>query len=328
MKIIVTGCAGFIGFHLCERLLQAGYSVHGIDSLNSYYDVGIKTGRLDFLKTYSTGFSFSQFDLSDYNKTLYDITVNNTEDNPIIIHLAAQPGVAHSAKHPESYTQNNLVAFANILEVCRKLHGKLYYASSSSVYGFSADSTDELQQSRADYPLSYYGATKRANEIMAYSYFAQFGMESIGMRFFSVYGPWGRPDMVLYKILAAMDKGEKFTIFGNGEQERDFTYVDDVVEAILQLMNVNTTACAVVNIGARQPHSINEMVRLCEKISKTSVKIEYKSKINNDVFMSKANINFLQGLTGWSPKVTFISGVIRCVDWYNAYYNSASWPTN
>ncbi|HDU5925898.1 TPA: SDR family NAD(P)-dependent oxidoreductase, partial [Klebsiella aerogenes] len=233
MKILVTGAAGFIGFHVCQRLLAAGHTVVGIDNMNDYYDVNLKQARLGLLKT--PLFSFYKIDLAE-RVNMEQLFA--TEKFNRVIHLAAQAGVRYSLENPHAYADANLMGFLNILEGCR--HTKvehLVYASSSSVYGLNRKmpfSTDDS----VDHPVSLYAATKKANELMAHTYAHLYGIPTTGLRFFTVYGPWGRPDMALFKFTKAMLEGQSIDVYNYGKMKRDFTYIDDIVEAIVRIQDV------------------------------------------------------------------------------------------
>ena len=227
MKIIVTGAAGFIGMHSSLKFLKSNYNVLGIDNLNNYYDRSLKLKRLNVLKKYKK-FRFSKIDVSNF-KNLLKIFRNFKPD--FVLHLAAQAGVRHSILHPEDYTKSNLVGFANILEIARKDNSQLIYASTSSVYG-SNDNQPFRERNIADHPIQYYAATKRANEIMAHSYSSMYKLKTIGLRFFTVYGPFGRPDMALFKFTKNIVDDKPIQVFNNGQHVRDFTYVDDIVNGI------------------------------------------------------------------------------------------------
>lgn len=233
MKFLVTGAAGFIGFHVCQRLLESGHEVVGIDNMNDYYDVSLKQARLDLLKT--PLFSFYKIDLAE-RVNMEQLFA--TEKFNRVIHLAAQAGVRYSLENPHAYADANLMGFLNILEGCR--HTKvehLVYASSSSVYGLNRKmpfSTDDS----VDHPVSLYAATKKANELMAHTYAHLYGIPTTGLRFFTVYGPWGRPDMALFKFTKAMLEGQSIDVYNYGKMKRDFTYIDDIVEAIVRIQDV------------------------------------------------------------------------------------------
>ena len=233
MKFLVTGAAGFIGFHACKRLLQAGHEVVGLDNMNDYYDVNLKQARLDLLQ--SPLFSFHKIDLAD-REGIAQLFVH--EEFNRVIHLAAQAGVRYSLENPFAYADSNLIGYLNILEGCRHNHVEhLLYASSSSVYGLNRKmpfSTDDS----VDHPVSLYAATKKANELMAHTYSHLYGIPTTGLRFFTVYGPWGRPDMALFKFTKAMLEGKSIDVYNYGKMKRDFTYIDDIVEAIVQMQDI------------------------------------------------------------------------------------------
>ena len=233
MKFLVTGAAGFIGFHACKRLLQAGHEVVGLDNMNDYYDVNLKQARLDLLQ--SPLFSFHKIDLAD-REGIAQLFAHEKFNR--VIHLAAQAGVRYSLENPFAYADSNLIGYLNILEGCRHNHVEhLLYASSSSVYGLNRKmpfSTDDS----VDHPVSLYAATKKANELMAHTYSHLYGIPTTGLRFFTVYGPWGRPDMALFKFTKAMLEGKSIDVYNYGKMKRDFTYIDDIVEAIVRMQDI------------------------------------------------------------------------------------------
>lgn len=333
MKYLVTGAAGFIGFHLIQKLIQQGDTVVGIDNLNDYYDVSLKESRLNILNQLDN-FSFSLIDLADREKmaNLFEI-----EKFDRVIHLAAQAGVRYSLINPFSYADSNLTGFLTILEGCR--HNKvkhLVYASSSSVYGLN----DELPFSphdQANHPISLYAATKKANELMAHSYSHLYGIPTTGLRFFTVYGPWGRPDMALFKFTKAIINGEPIDIYNNGEMERDFTYVEDIVEGVVRIADViptpekewkvstgtpaNSSApYKVYNIGNGSPVKLMDYISALEKqLGKTAIKNMLPMQ-PGDVYTTWADTKDLFKATNYKPQTSVNDGVQRFVDWYKNYY--------
>ncbi len=258
-RILVTGSAGFIGYHLSQSLLDDGFIVHGIDNINSYYDPILKQARLDQLQSHPN-FSFNKLDIStsaELNKAFEDFKPNK------VINLAAQAGVRYSLENPQAYIESNVVGFMNILECCRHHNVEgLIYASSSSVYGgnekipFSVDD-------RVDRPISIYAATKKSNELMAHSYSHLFGLHTTGLRYFTVYGPWGRPDMAMYIFADKISKGEPISVFNHGKMERDFTYIDDIISGTRSAIDKNYP-CEVFNLGNNNSEDLMEMVGLIE----------------------------------------------------------------
>ena len=322
-SILVTGAAGFIGFHLAHRLLADGWTVHGVDSLNAYYDPLLKEARLAELKT-SPGFHFHKSDLADRSATA---AIFEKVRSRYVVHLAAQAGVAHSAADPSSYIDANLVGFANILEGCR--HAKcrhLVYASSSSVYGANREMPLRVSD-RVDEPLSLYGATKRANELMAYAYAHQFGLPATGLRFFTVYGPWGRPDMAVWLFTEAILRARPLKLFNSGHMRRDFTYVDDVIEAIMRLIKIapeNSSGRqppphAIHNVGNGQPIEIIELVDVLEKVIGKPAQRELLPMRPVDVLETFADSSELQRVTGFAPCTLIEQGLQSFVEWYRKY---------
>ena len=327
--ILVTGAAGFIGFHLARRLLADGWTVHGLDNLNNYYDPRLKEARLGELRT-SANFHFEKCDLADRSAVA---AVFAKQRFSSVAHLAAQAGVAHSAVDPAAYVDANLVGFANILEGCR--HGEcrhLLYASSSSVYG--ANQRMPLRVSdRVDEPLSLYGATKRANELMAYTYAHMFGLPATGLRFFTVYGPWGRPDMAVWLFTQAIFEDRPVRLYNHGHMRRDFTYVDDVIEAVVRLIEAPppvTVADAVAptsppphriyNVGNEQPVEVVALLDILEKVIGKPARRELLPMRPIDVLETFADSSELQSATGFAPRTPIEVGLRSFVTWYHDYH--------
>lgn len=333
MKYLVTGAAGFIGFHLIKKLIQQGETVVGIDNLNDYYDVALKEARLNLLNQLDN-FSFSFIDLADREKIAQ---LFEAEKFDRVIHLAAQAGVRYSLINPFSYADSNLTGFLTILEGCRHNNVKhLVYASSSSVYGLN----DELPFSphdQANHPVSLYAATKKANELMAHSYSHLYGIPTTGLRFFTVYGPWGRPDMALFKFTKAIINNQPIDIYNHGEMKRDFTYVEDIVEGVTRIADVIPTTqqywkvstgtpadssapYKVYNIGNGSP------VNLMDYISALEIHLGKKADKNmlpmqpGDVYTTWADTEDLFKATGYKPQTSVDEGVKQFVDWYKNYY--------
>jgi len=333
--ILVTGAAGFIGFHLARRLLADGCSVVGIDNLSNYYDVRLKAARLSELKR-SSNFRFTQCDLADRGVTA-GIFAQERFSN--VVHLAAQAGVAHSADNPASYVDANLVGFANILEGCRHAQSRhLVYASSSSVYGANRNMPLRVTD-RADEPLSLYGATKRANELMAHAYAHSFALPATGLRFFTVYGPWGRPDMAVWLFTKAILDGKPVRLFNRGQMRRDFTYVNDVIEAVVRLIGQppagasagggahtdtgSATTHRIYNVGNGHPVEITELVDILEKIISMRAQRELLPMRPVDVLETFADSSDLERAVGFRPDTPIEGGLRRFVDWYREYRRQA-----
>ena len=331
MKILVTGMAGFIGHALASRLAQdTGCNVVGVDNLNDYYDPDLKRARLNNL-TGLPNVKFVRLDLADTAATEQFFTEHANFD--YVVHLAAQAGVRYSIDHPHSYAQANLVGWLNVLEGCRRQRvGHLVYASSSSVYGSGATVPFSVDQ-RVDEPLSLYAATKKANEVMAYSYSHLYDLPTTGLRFFTVYGPWGWPDMALFRFTRNILAGRPIELYNHGDMSRDFTYIDDVVESIVRLLPlapradannpVNPAPHAIFNIGCGKPISLHEFVQAIEKASGKTALCTYKPMQAGDMQHTWANCDPLFAATGYRPKILATQGVAHFVEWYRHYFNIA-----
>lgn len=319
-KVLVTGTAGFIGFHYSNLLLNSGYSVLGIDNLNSYYDISLKESRLDLLRKFSS-FHFEKTELNNYEK-LKALFEKFQPD--VVVHLAAQAGVRYSLQNPLTYADSNLSGFVNILECCRNFNVKhLVFASSSSVYGANTK-VPFSESDTVEKPISLYAATKRANELMAYTYSHLFKIPCTGLRFFSVYGEWGRPDMAYFKFTKSILNNEPIEVYAEGKLERDFTYVGDVVNAIKQVMYLlpenEGVSHKIYNIGNHHPHSVNEFIELLENIMGKKAKINYLPMQKGDVIKTYADISEIKNAVGFEPSTTLKSGLRKFVEWYKYYY--------
>jgi len=333
-SVLVTGAAGFIGFHLTKKLLQAGYQVTGLDNINDYYDQRLKTSRLDILKA-DANFSFHTIDLTD-QKSINDLFANYKF--PYVVNLAAQAGVRYSLTHPHAYLESNLHGFLNILEACRH-HGTqhLVYASSSSVYGANKKMPFSVHHN-VDHPISLYAASKKSNELMAHTYSALYNLPTTGLRFFTVYGPYGRPDMALFLFTKAILENKPIDVFNNGKMRRDFTYVDDIVESITRLipkqakpnpawsgMNPDpATSFApyrVFNIGNNQPVELLRFIEVIEeKLGRKAVK-NFMPLQDGDVPETYADVEDLKNEVDFKPSTTIEKGISEFLDWYIKYYN-------
>jgi len=321
MKILVTGCAGFIGFHISVFLLKKNIYVTGIDNIDNFYDIKLKKNRLKILKSYRN-FSFSKFDL--IHKTKLNLFVKKNRIK-IIIHLAAQAGVRYSVKNPNAYFKSNTEVFFNVLEVSRIQKIKhLMFASTSSVYGEN-DNYPTPETSNTEKPMSIYAATKKSNETMAYAYSNIFKLPCTGMRFFTVYGPYGRPDMALFKFTKNIIEKKNIELFNNGNHARDFTYINDVIKGIFGIINKpqkNSIPFNIVNIGSGQSIKLKEFVKLIEKNLGVRAKIKKLTFQKGDIKKTHSDIKKLNSYTGYEPKVGIEVGIKKFIDWYKEYYKN------
>ena len=333
MKILLTGAAGFIGMHVAQILLKRGDEVVGIDNLNDYYDPALKLARLEQLKPYPN-FRFLKDDISD-RMVMEDLFAKGHFD--AVINLAAQAGVRYSLKNPHAYVQSNIVGFANLLEGCRH-HGVKHfvYASSSSVYGANTKIPFSTHDP-VNHPVSLYAASKKANELMAHTYSHLYGLPTTGLRFFTVYGPWGRPDMALFLFTKAMIEGRPIDVFNHGDMQRDFTYIDDIVEGVIRTLDrVAETDPAfdgdhphpghskapfrVFNIGNQGPVPLMEFIQAIEKALGITAQKNLLPMQPGDVPATYADVSELTAWTGFSPSTAIDDGVARFVAWYRDYY--------
>ena len=316
-NILVTGCAGFVGFHLTKRLSK-NYNVIGIDNLNDYYDVNLKKDRLAKLSK-NSNFSFFRIDLCNGNK-LSKIFKNNKIE--FIIHLAAQAGVRYSLENPNAYIDSNIIGYMNLLEECKKYDLNIIYASSSSVYGdskqFPLSEEEECKK-----PLSLYGASKLFNELTAYSYFHLFNISSIGLRFFTVYGPWGRPDMALFKFTKNILEGKKIDVYNKGNHSRSFTYIDDIVDAIELLLKkyINkNNYYEILNIGGEKSINLMGFINIIESKLDLKAEVNFMPKQLGDVEKTESDCSKIASLVNYKPKVCIEDGISNFIDWYKEYY--------
>ncbi len=334
MKILITGSAGFIGFHLSTRLLKEGYDVVGIDNLNDYYDVNIKKTRLKMLEE-NQNFKFILTSIED-REAMRSLFKSHSFD--YVVNLAAQAGVRYSIENPEAYVDSNLVGFANILEGCRNSKVKhLVFASSSSVYGLNTDMPFSVTHN-VDHPISLYAASKKANELMAHTYSYLYKLPVTGLRFFTVYGPWGRPDMALFLFTKAIIAGKPITIFNQGNMQRDFTYIDDIIEGVFRVINnipapdknfsfdtPNPSASGAApyrlyNIGNNNPVPLLDFIKAIEKaLGKTAIK-DFQPLQAGDVPATWANVDTLIKDTGFLPATPVEEGIKQFIKWYKWYY--------
>tara|TARA_B110000483_G_scaffold1264_1_gene1461 strand:- start:900 stop:1856 length:957 start_codon:yes stop_codon:yes gene_type:complete len=314
--ILVTGCAGFIGFHLTKKLLLGNKKVIGIDCINDYYSKSKKHQRLEIIKKESN-FKFLKIDLNDYKKTYQKLKKYKIDK---VIHLAAQPGVRISIKYPHNTLKQNLISFLNIIEICRvKKVKKFVYASSSSVYGDSKIYPFN-EKDFQNIPVSVYGATKLSNEIIAESYARNFKLDCVGLRFFTVYGPYGRPDMAYYSFLDNLRSKKSITVFNKGNMLRDFTYIDDVIDGIVSVIKKKfTNKHEVLNIGKGKPDKLMDLINLLEKNYKKKFKIIFTKTIPlGDIKKTYSNTGRAKKLINWKPKVNLAKGLKKFVEWYKA----------
>lgn len=331
--ILVTGTAGFIGFHLARRLLEDGHAVTGIDNVNAYYDTSLKEDRLKILHGFD-GFREVRADLAD-RAAIEEVFAR--DDPELVVNLAAQAGVRHSIKAPRDYIDANIVGFLNILEGCR--HGEvrhLLYASSSSVYGGN-ESMPFSTSDNVDHPKSLYAATKKTNELMAHTYSSLYGLATTGLRFFTVYGPWGRPDMAMFLFLKAMKEGRPLDVFNHGDMIRDFTFVDDITESIVRLLPKPPQAdpafdaknpdpatswapWRVFNIGNSRKEDLMEVIRLLEHHSGVRARLNMLPMQPGDVAATWADTAALEAVTGFTPDTDISDGIAAFVQWYDDYH--------
>lgn len=333
MRIMVTGSAGFIGMHISEKLLARGDEVIGVDNLNDYYEVSLKEARLARLKA-KPGFSFQRTDIADH-ETMAELFSAHKPDR--VVHLAAQAGVRYSLENPRAYIDANIQGFLNILEGCRH-HAieHLVYASSSSVYGGNT-ALPFSEHQNIDHPVSLYAATKKANELMAHTYSHLFGLPTTGLRFFTVYGPWGRPDMALFLFTRAMLENREIDVFNNGDMVRDFTYVDDIVEGVVRLLDrpaepdpefdpsnpdpaTSNAPYRVFNIGNNQPTRLMDYIKAIEISLGVEAKKNFLPMQPGDVQATAASTINLERWVDFRPDTKVLDGVSRFVDWYMEYY--------
>ena len=332
-NVLVTGAAGFIGFQLSRRLLNDGVQVTGLDNLNPYYDVQLKKNRLDKILP-DDNFTFANLDLVDRD-ALDDLF--KTNDFDVVVNLAAQAGVRYSLTNPQAYVDSNLVGFVNLLECCRHHKVKhLVFASSSSVYGANTEMPFSTHHN-VDHPVSLYAATKKANELMAHTYSHLYELCCTGLRFFTVYGPWGRPDMALFLFTKAITEGKPIKVFNHGKMQRDFTYIDDIIEGVVRVMarlpepnpawrgdnpdpGTSYATYKVYNIGNNNPVELLEFIEEIEKALGRAAQKEFLDLQPGDVPATYADVNDLMQDVGFKPETSIATGIRRFIDWYQDYY--------
>ena len=334
-KVLVTGAAGFIGYHLCSRLLEDGCEVVGIDNLNDYYDVSLKESRLARLRD-RKGFRFIRLDLAD-RQGMAELFATERFDN--VVNLAAQAGVRYSLENPHAYIDSNIVGFVNVLEGCRHNNVKhLVYASSSSVYGAN-ESMPFSVHDNVDHPISLYAASKKADELMAHTYAHLYGLPTTGLRFFTVYGPWGRPDMAYFKFVRAIVAGQSIDVYNHGRMQRDFTYIDDVIEGVVRVLGrpaapnpdwdgkrpdpaSSRAPWRVYNIGNSSPVALMDFIAAIEDALGMKARLNFLPMQPGDVPATAADVEALSRDVGFSPDTPIEYGIGQFVKWYREYYQA------
>ena len=335
MKVLVTGAAGFIGMHVCEQLLARGDEVIGLDNFNDYYEVALKEARAMRLAA-MPGFRGLRLDIADRDGLAETFAAERPDT---VVHLAAQAGVRYSIKNPHAYADSNLLGFVNVLEGCRNNGVKhLVYASSSSVYGGNTKMPFS-EHDNVDHPVSLYAATKKANELMAHAYSHLYGLPTTGLRFFTVYGPWGRPDMAPFLFIRAILEGRPIDVFNHGKMQRDFTYIDDIVEGVMRTLDrppVITPSFdkytpdpagswapyRVFNIGNNRPVELMDFIAAFEAALGMTAQKNFLPMQDGDVMITRADVSELAHVTGFSPEMTTLQGVSRFVEWYRNYFKT------
>jgi len=324
-KILVTGVAGFIGYHLAKRLLEKGYELAGLDNLNNYYDPQLKKDRLEQLINHPN-FKFTKIDFTDQDKTRSFFKKQPFEQ---VIHLGAQAGVRYSLENPQAYIDANLTGFLNILEGCRQHNIRnVIYASSSSVYGGTIKSSFS-ENDRVEQPLSLYGASKIANEAMAHAYAHLYNIQMIGLRFFTVYGPWGRPDMALFLFTKSILNGEPIQVFNQGKHARSFTYIEDIIEAMFRLIKKTEAGSTkfekneIFNIGGSESVKLMRFIKIIENNLGLEANIEYLPLQPGDVKKTNSDNQKLESIVGYSPQIDIETGIKYFIGWYKKYYHIA-----
>lgn len=333
-KVLVTGAAGFIGFHLSNKLLQIGFEVYGIDNMNNYYDPNLKNDRLTILRE-NKNFHFNKMDICDKEKVFQIFDLVGPD---YVVNLAAQAGVRYSLENPYAYIDSNVVGFLNILEACRTYTVKhLVYASSSSVYGGNHEIPFSTEHN-VDHPVSLYAATKKSNELMAHTYSHLYNIPTTGLRFFTVYGPWGRPDMAYYSFTKSIINNEKIKVYNYGKMERDFTYIDDIVNGIVGVMNKIPTSVEgwserengistsfapyrIYNIGNNNPVQLKQFIKVLEDSIGMEADKVYMEMQPGDVLKTYADIVPLINDINFKPSIEIEEGIGKFVEWYRTYYN-------
>jgi UDP-glucuronate 4-epimerase len=331
MKILVTGAAGFIGFHVARELARQEHDVVGLDNINAYYDVRLKYARLaetgipqekirEGKQVQSEKYPSYRFVRLDLTNAEALLALFRDEGFTHVIHLAAQAGVRYSLENPLLYVNSNIVGFTNLLEACRAFPvSHLLYASSSSVYGNDTP-VPYRESANTDHPVSLYAATKKANELLAYTYGTLYGLPTTGLRFFTVYGPWGRPDMSPWLFMSAIAEGRPIKVFNHGEMQRDFTYIDDVVEALLRIMPAPPQGSAVYNIGCSSPVLLMDFIRIIEQVTGKQAVCQMLGMQPGDVVSTYADTSLLRQRFGYKPRTTVETGIRNFHNWFSVFY--------
>ena len=321
-RVLVTGCAGFIGYHISNKLIEHNFKVVGIDNLNNYYSVNLKKDRVEKLRNHSRNinFKFIKCDICNKNK-IFEIF--QKENFSFVIHLAAQAGVRYSIKNPELYISSNIVGFLNVLEASKSHKiDHLYYASSSSVYG-NQKRLPFNEEFKTEEPESLYGVTKKTNELMSYSYSKLYNLHSTGLRFFTVYGPWGRPDMAPILFLKAIMCNEEIKIFNGGDLKRDFTYIDDISNSLLKLIDMDkknkVEKYRIFNVGNSKPVSLDNFINKIEKLTNKKFKKKYETMQKGDVYQTFSDTKKLESYIGSIAHTSLDKGLLKLFEWYNNY---------
>lgn len=317
MKILITGSAGFIGYHVTRHLLSDGMQILGIDNLNNYYNQNLKLERLKILRSYKN-FSFKKVDISDRNRIKSVFSSFKPEK---VVNLAAQAGVRYSLKNPYAYMSSNLDGFLNVIELCKDFEvSGLVYASSSSVYGNNKNKPFKISD-RVDNPISLYGATKRANELIAYSYSHIYKLKTTGLRYFTVYGPWYRPDMALYIFAKKISNGDSINVYNNGKMKRDFTFIDDIVKGTISALNKNYD-CEIFNLGNNKSENLMTVINLLEKALNKKAKINFLPIQPGDVKETLADIDYSTKKLNYQPSTNIGEGIKLFTKWFKEYHNA------
>ena len=316
MKIIITGCAGFIGYHLCQSLIKNGHDILGIDNINTYYDQKLKLSRLKNLKT-SANFKFEKTNINELN----ELKKNFKNFKPQkVVNLAAQAGVRYSLINPHAYVESNLVGFVNVIELCHQFNiESLIYASSSSVYGNGKDLPYKIEDD-TNQPISLYGATKKANEVIAHSYSQLYDLKTIGLRYFTVYGSWYRPDMALYIFAKKIINNEEIKVFNHGKMKRDFTYIDDIIKGTISALESDYKN-EIFNLGNSKSEELMDVIKIIEDELKIKAKINFEPNQPGDVIETYADIRHSINKLNYNPKINIEVGIPKFIKWFREYYN-------